>query len=122
MASLMDITIEILKDPVGIVYIPQNEGDTEHALEIELPAYYEWIWLLSYDETIYASTSYDIMRIDDLLNRENTISGVTMVPYRTATRIRGDLSKRVFLRGNGRVQIVAQNSESCPFGVGSHGF
>lgn len=121
MASIIETLKIIMEEPTGVVSIPKKEGDTEYALEIELPAYYEWIWLLSYGESIvYAGTSYNIMRIENLSETGGTINGVTKIPFFTATRIRGDLSKKFYLRNssasNGNVQIIAQNCESCPFG------
>ena len=119
MASIIETLKIIMEEPTGVVSIPKKEGDTEYALEIELPAYYEWIWLLSYgDNIVYAGTSYNIMRIEDL-SGTGTINGVTKTPFLTATRIRGDLSKKFYLRSSGassgNVQIIAQNCESCPF-------
>lgn len=120
MASIIETLKIIMEEPTGVVSIPKKEGDTEYALEIELPAYYEWIWLLNYGEgAIYAGTSYNIMRIENIAVADGTINGVTKTPFYTAVRIRGDLSKKFYLRNggasNGNVQIIAQNCESCPF-------
>lgn len=104
-----------LSDPVGIVRFPEHK----QALKIILPAYYEWIWLFSYDETVFASSNSTAI-LHDITGE--VVSGVTEIQFRTAARIRGDLSKTFFLRGSGRVQIIAQNYESCPFGTGSCGF
>lgn len=69
-----------------------------------------WSMLLNYIEFV--------MRIEDL-SGTGTINGVTKTPFLTATRIRGDLSKKFYLRSSGassgNVQIIAQNCESCPF-------
>ncbi len=105
-----------LSDPVGIVQL--SEDQTEKVMKITLPAYFEWVWLLSYDGTVSASLSTTILQGET----GAVVSGITKVPYRTATRITGNLSKAFYLRGSGRVQIIAQNYDSCPFNTGSCGF
>lgn len=112
-----------LNNPAGIVQMVDGDAD-KIALKIILPAYYEWVWLLSYDNEVMASTSDIILQseVERVGDGIAITDGITKVPYRTATRIRVDMSKTFYLRGNGRIQIIAQNYDSCPFNTGSCGF